>query len=106
MAFVQDYLIPLMWATAFVMAWSLLYRENFAFRIAENLTIGLFLGFTVYTGLTVIYSRVIQAYGDFAAGSITGIALISVYIAALLGFSLGRDCTNPPCGSPDGPSQF
>jgi hypothetical protein len=85
MAFVQEYLIPLMWATAFVMAWSLLYRENFAFRVAENLTIGLFLGFTVYTGLNVIWSRVIMAYSDFSAGSISGIALISMYIAAFLG---------------------
>jgi hypothetical protein len=78
-------LIPLMWATAFVMAWSLLYRENFAFRVAENLTIGLFLGFTVYTGLGVIWSRVIQAPGDFAAGSISGVALVSVYISFFLG---------------------
>lgn len=85
MPFVTDYLIPLMWATAFVMAWSLLYRENFAFRVAENLTIGLFLGFTVYTGLGVIWSRVIMAYSDFAAGSISGLALISMYVAAFLG---------------------
>jgi hypothetical protein len=85
MPFVADYLVPLMWATAFVMAWSLLYRENFAFRVAENLTIGLFLGFTVYTGLTVIWSRVIMSFSDYSAGTITGTALIMVIIATILG---------------------
>jgi hypothetical protein len=77
--------IPLFWATAFVMAWSLLYRENFLFRIAEHLTIGLFLGFTVYTGLDVIYKRVIMAASDYSAGTITGIALVGTYIATALG---------------------
>lgn len=80
-----DSLIPFLWATAFVMAWSLLYRENFAFRVAEHLTIGLFLAFTIYTGLDVIWKRVFLAYSDYSDGSITGIALISVYIVTILG---------------------
>jgi hypothetical protein len=85
MSFVTDYLVPLMWATAFVMAWSLLYRENFAFRFAENLTIGLFLGFTVYNGLNIIWGRVIMAPSDFSNGTISGVALVSVFVAFALG---------------------
>jgi hypothetical protein len=80
-----DSIIPLLWATGFVMAWSLLYRENFAFRVAEHVTIGLFLGFTIYMGLEIVYKRVVLAASDYSAGTITAGALIGVYIATILG---------------------
>lgn len=78
-------LISILWAIAFVMVWSLLYRENFAFRVAEHITIGFFLGFTIYTGIDQIYKRVIQAPGNYADGYITAGALLSVLCASVLG---------------------
>jgi hypothetical protein len=82
---IMDWIIPLLWTTIFVSIWSIVYRENMAYRIAESLAIGLLLGFTVYTGLEVIYNRVFKAYSSYSAGNLTAGVLLSVYIAAILG---------------------
>lgn len=43
-----------------LMAWSLLYRENFFFRIAESLVIGWFMAFSLVVGLGILKGRVYQ----------------------------------------------
>jgi hypothetical protein len=51
------------WGTALemalvLMAWSLLYRENVFFRIAESLVIGWFMGFSFVVGVGLLRGRV------------------------------------------------
>lgn len=43
-----------------LMAWSLLYRENFFFRISEALVIGWFMAFSLVVGLDILKGRVYQ----------------------------------------------
>jgi hypothetical protein len=43
--------------TLILMCWSLLYRENVFYRIAENLTVGCFFGYTLYFGLRTLYEK-------------------------------------------------
>ena len=45
-------------AICMLMAWSLLYRENKIYRVAEAMTIGLFLGVTLNYAVDVLYKRV------------------------------------------------
>jgi len=40
-----------------LIVWSGLYRVTWLFRIAENLIVGLFLGFTIYNGIDLIIMR-------------------------------------------------
>jgi hypothetical protein len=51
------------WGTAIemslvLMAWSLLYRDNILYRIAENLTVGWFMAMSLVVGLDILKSHV------------------------------------------------
>ena len=62
-----------------VMAWSVLYKQNPLFRVAESMTVGLTLAFVVYTGIDVLGKRVFTPWSQ-------GVWLTPTTIAALLGF--------------------
>lgn len=62
-----------------VMAWSVLYKQNPLFRVAESMTVGLTLAFVVYTGIDVLSKRVFAPWSQ-------GVWLTPTTIAALLGF--------------------
>jgi hypothetical protein len=47
----------LLTATLIVMIWSVLYRENIFYRIAEHIAIGSFFGYTLYMGLKTLYTK-------------------------------------------------
>ena len=62
-----------------VMAWSILYKQNPLFRVAESMTVGLTLAFVVYTGIDILGKRVFTPWSQ-------GVWLTPTTIAALLGF--------------------
>jgi hypothetical protein len=62
-----------------VMAWSVLYKQNPLFRVAESMTVGLTLAFVVYTGIDVLGKRVFTPWSQ-------GVWLTPTTVAALLGF--------------------
>lgn len=62
-----------------VMAWSILYKPNPLFKIAESMTVGLTLAFVIYTGIDVLNKRVFTPWSQ-------GLWLTPITIAAILGF--------------------
>jgi len=69
----------IMLAVLAVMAWSILYKQNPFFRIAESMTVGLTLAFVIYTGIDVLVKRVFIPWSQ-------GSLLTPTTIAAVLGF--------------------
>ena len=61
-----------------VMAWSILYKPNPLFRIAESMTVGLTLAFVIYTGIDVLNKRVFTPWSH-------GLWLTPITIAGILG---------------------
>jgi hypothetical protein len=62
-----------------LMAWSILYKQNPFYRIAESLIVGLTLAFVMYTGIDLLTKRV---FIPWSQGDIVN----PVTIAAILGF--------------------
>ena len=62
-----------------VMAWSILYKQNPLFKMAESMTVGLTLAFVVYNGVDVLSKRVFTPWSQ-------GLWLTPTTIAAVLGF--------------------
>ena len=52
-----DVFTDLLTATLIVSIWSILYRENIFYRIAEHVAIGSFFGYTLYMGLNTLYNK-------------------------------------------------
>ena len=72
-----------------LMAWSLLYRENFFFKIAEALVIGWFMAMSLVVGLDILKGRVYQPL--IVEGKWLSPTLIVTILGLLYLFRLHKD---------------
>ena len=71
----------LIYAAGSLIVWSALYRDNPFYKISQRLIVGLYLGYTITSGLDVLYSRTYVPI--FIEGKIFSILLIGTLLGVL-----------------------
>jgi len=69
------------YAAGSLIVWSALYRDNPFFKVSQRLIVGLYLGYTITSGLDVLYNRIYTPF--FIEGNFTILLLLGTLLGIL-----------------------